>query len=603
MSDGLLTTVLAVLCAVTPLLIISYIRQRNVNRELSNAYVTIETRARFRESLVAFSQTAILGADIYSLMDAAAKEIRRALRSDFVGIFELDSSTQKLRMRAGEGWDEGTVGNIAVRLDSSSQAGFALLTNGAVVISDLAHEKRFTVPEYLKKHRVASGMSVILHGSRNPAGVISVHSRVLRAFTADEISYLEAISNLLSVAMERKRTESSLFASEQRFRLLAESVREYVIIMLDPTGHILSWNMGAERIKGYKAEEVLGRHFSIFYPQEDIDAGKLERELTIAKREGQYFEEGWRLRKGGVPFWASVVITAVFDEEGILRGFAKVTRDLTEKKKADDELRSLAERLEVTNKELEVSNKELEAFSYSVSHDLRSPLRAVDGYSRILDDDYAQTMSSDARSCIRKIRENSAEMTQLIEDLLSFSRMGRTEMRRTVIDMNQLVNETIQSMADELKGRSIEWKISKMPQVQADPAMLRLVLQNLFSNAIKYTRPRKHSSVSVEASSTDTEYVFSVHDNGVGFDMEYKSKLFGVFQRLHSNEEFEGTGIGLANVQRIVMRHGGRVWGESVTGKGASFYFTLPKVVREERLAPLQIQGSLVVADTESIQH
>lgn len=226
--------------------------------------------------------------------------------------------------------------------------------------------------------------------------------------------------------------------------------------------------------------------------------------------------------------------------------------------------------------QLESANKELEAFSYSVSHDLRAPLRRIDGFIHVLEKDNAAELSEDARECLQKISASAADMSRLIDDLLAFSRMGRAEMRETHFEMGELVNEVRQRLMEEAKGRYIEWEIQELPTMRGDRSLLRQVWVNLLSNAVKYTRPRNPARIQVNCAQKGNEWEFVVSDNGVGFDMKYVSKLFGVFQRLHHAHEFEGTGIGLASVQQIIKRHGGSVWAEAKLGEGATFHFTLP---------------------------
>jgi signal transduction histidine kinase len=246
------------------------------------------------------------------------------------------------------------------------------------------------------------------------------------------------------------------------------------------------------------------------------------------------------------------------------------------------QVRSLNEGLEQRVRErteaLEEANRELESFSYSVSHDLRAPLRHIAGFTQLLAKKLpAEVMDETLRSYVDAINEAAVEGGKLVDELLSFSRMGRQEIRRSHVNLTELLDEVRRYTAEEAAGRTIEWKISSLPDVQADPAMLRLVLRNLLSNAVKYTRPVERPVIEVSAVVTPAEVQLSVRDNGVGFDMRYVHKLFGVFQRLHTAEQFEGTGIGLANVRRIVLRHGGRVWAEGAIGQGAAFHLTLPR--------------------------
>jgi len=237
----------------------------------------------------------------------------------------------------------------------------------------------------------------------------------------------------------------------------------------------------------------------------------------------------------------------------------------------------LERRVHVRTAELEAANKELEAFSYSVSHDLRAPLRHIDGFSDLLRRHAIATLDEKGQRYLAMISDSAKSMGVLIDDLLSFSRMGRSEMQHASVDLDELVAEVRAALGSEMTGRDIEWNVSPLPEVVGDRAMLRQALVNLLSNAIKYTRGRAPARITVAATEEEQETVLLVRDNGAGFDMTYQHKLFGVFQRLHSAEDFEGTGIGLANVRRIVQRHGGRIWAEGKLGEGATFFMALPR--------------------------
>jgi PAS domain S-box-containing protein len=367
---------------------------------------------------------------------------------------------------------------------------------------------------------------------------------------------------------QRKRAQQQLRESEERFQLLVENVQDYAILMLDTGGHVASWNSGAERIKGYRADEIVGRHFSAFYTPAAVAAGRPAAGLEIATTEGRYEEEGWRVRKDGTQFWASVVITALRDPNGTLRGFGKVTRDFTERKKAEEALRQQA-------RELGTANKELETFSYSVSHDLRAPIRAIDGFSRILLEAYSGVLDQQGRHYLERIVAASWRMGQLIDGLLILSHVSRRELKRQSVDWSELASSIVEELTRSAPTRRVEFVIQSGMRATGDVRLLHMVIDNLLRNAWKFTGRQPRARIEVGMETKDGRPVYFVRDDGAGFDMTYVGKLFGPFQRLHEAEEFEGTGIGLATVERIIRRHGGQIWAEGEVGKGASFYFTI----------------------------
>jgi light-regulated signal transduction histidine kinase (bacteriophytochrome) len=245
-------------------------------------------------------------------------------------------------------------------------------------------------------------------------------------------------------------------------------------------------------------------------------------------------------------------------------------RELAERLKSEEKLSQL-------NAELQTVNQELEGFSYSVSHDLRAPLRHLTGFAELLQKNKHANLDETAQRHLSYISSAASQMGQLIDALLAFSRVGRTELHQRTLDLNTLVQEVINSLLPETHGRNIVWQIAPLPVVNADLNLLRAVLTNLFSNALKFTRPRDVAKIEMGYTDNERETVFFIRDNGVGFEMQYVEKLFGVFQRLHTSEQFEGNGIGLANVRRIIQRHGGRAWAESLLNEETTFYFSLPK--------------------------
>jgi PAS domain S-box-containing protein len=360
----------------------------------------------------------------------------------------------------------------------------------------------------------------------------------------------------------------ALLDGEKVHRLLVDSRGDFAIFMLDPNGIVTTWNTGAETIKGYSRDEIVGKHFSIFYPPKDRERGKPEQELVIAAREGRLEVAGMRMRRDGSGFWANVVISAVRDRSDNLVGFVKTTRDLTEQRK-------LQERARAATQALKNVNAELESFTYSVSHDLRAPIRQIEGFARILEEHLGEDIDAQVKHYLGRIQDGSQQMGRLVDDLLHLAQLGRQHAEPKLTSLDAIIDDVLTNLRPEIIERGIDCRIGALPTAVCDPGLMKVVFTNLISNAVKYSRNREHPVIEIGQIVREGQPVIYVRDNGVGFDMKYVDKLFGVFQRLHRAEDFEGAGVGLAIVSRIIHKHRGAIWAEAIPDKGATFFFTL----------------------------
>jgi PAS domain S-box-containing protein len=371
-------------------------------------------------------------------------------------------------------------------------------------------------------------------------------------------------------SIKRGLAEEALREQEEKYRLLIDGVQDYAIFTLDPHGMVASWNAGAERIKGYKADEIIGQNFSRFYLQSDIDQGKPKAELQIAAASGRSEVEHWRVRKDGSHFWASVVISAARNSSGSLLGFSEISQDISVRKKSEQHLMKTVE-------ELKRSNDELQQFAYVASHDLQEPLRMVASFTQLLAKRYKGRLDSEADEFIGYAVDGSNRMKGLIQDLLAYSRAGTNGKALREISSEKALQDALLNLRVTIQESGALVTHDSLPAITSDDTELVQVFQNLVGNAIKY-RGAEVPLVHVSATKNGgEEWIFSVRDNGLGIDPRYFERIFVIFQRLHGREEFKGTGIGLTICKKIVERLGGRMWVESQPKKGSTFYFALPE--------------------------
>ncbi|HVK53780.1 MAG TPA: PAS domain S-box protein [Burkholderiales bacterium] len=392
---------------------------------------------------------------------------------------------------------------------------------------------------------------------------------------AAELAEREAAAR--SAAME-------LTAKEEHFRSVAQSANE-AIISADRHGNIVFWNEGARRTFGYEVEEILGKPLAMLIPERYREAhiGGLQRYLSKgeARVVGKTVELE-ALGKDGAEFPIELSLAAWRSYGEVF--FTAILRDITERKRAEESIKKLHANLAQHAAQLEATNKELESFSYSISHDLRAPLRAIDGFSRMLEQSYSDKIGDSGARLLHRICVNAQRMAMLIDDLLAFSRLGRQSISTARINMTALVKEVLNELAGIPGQPAPDCVLHPLPEAWGDRALIRQVWVNLLSNAIKFTGHKTPALIEVRGEQQEGDNIYWVRDNGAGFDMRYMDKLFGVFQRLHSMDQFPGTGVGLAIVQRVITRHGGRVWAESKLDEGSTFYFALPVTKRVNQL-------------------
>ncbi len=449
-----------------------------------------------------------------------------------------------------------------------------------LILERVHPEDRTIVQKTLERAAHEGGDFDYEHRLLMPDGSIKRLHIVARC-VRQESGNVEFIGAVMDVTAQKRAEEASRRSEETSLRLAAivESSSDAIIgKTLD--GIVTSWNKGAEQIFGYAAGEVVGKPVAMLIPPDHLDE---EPRIIERLRQGERIEhfETVRRRKDGQDIHVSLNISPIKDATGKVVGVSKIARDITERQRAEEEIRKLNAELEQRvierTAQLVAINKELEAFTYSVSHDLRAPVRHIAGFTELLQKHSDAVLDDKSRRHISMILDSAKRMGALVDDLLAFSRIGRAETRETTVHLEQLVKSVVGEIAPDTQGRNIVWRIGTLPICQGDPSMLRLVFVNLVSNAVKFTRTREQARIEIDSlNGKPDEVVVFVKDNGVGFDMKYEAKLFGVFQRLHSQEAFEGTGIGLATVQRIVHRHGGRVWAEGAIENGATFYVALP---------------------------
>jgi PAS domain S-box-containing protein len=490
------------------------------------------------------------------------KIINLAIEAGEIGVFTWDVEIGKLQ------WNKYMHEHFGVPVDKFRGTYQDFLDK--VHPEDVAKVEASITSDFDKKSRYKIDYRVVLDdGKINYIEATGVLSR-------DNAGKAVEMTGICLNMTEKKEFENLLREKEERFRLALEySPTGMALQGLD--GKWLKVNKALCNIIGYSEEELLLTNSQAITHPDDLEKDIVYMNKLISGEVESYHLEKRYIHKNGEDVWIEISKSMVRNEAEFPLYFISQMQDITQRKQAEIEIKRMNKILEAHTEKLEHANRELESFTYSVSHDLRAPLRSINGYAQVLKEDYASSLDNEGNNVIDIVIRNAQRMGQLIDDLLEFSRIGRKEVAKGIVNMPDLVESIANEMVEQEKDRVIDLTILPLEKVKADLQMIRQVWINLISNAIKYTRNKEVALIEIGCKNLEDEVCFYIKDNGVGFNMNYVNKLFEVFQRLHRNDEFEGTGVGLALVRRIINRHGGKIRVQAKENEGATFYFTIPK--------------------------
>ncbi|NMM11287.1 MAG: PAS domain S-box protein [Polaromonas sp.] len=516
-------------------------------------------------------------------------------RMAWVG-YALDDAAQSIQPMAHAGKEDGYLASIALSWRDGSvigqgPSGRSIRSGQPEYRSDISRSDNFYWRDAALERGYLSSISLPLRDGQRSFGVLCLYSAVVEHFTSDEVKLLQELADNLAFGIGNLRARLERQRSEAAARQAAAQLREQASLLdraqdaifvrnLDST--LRFWNKGAERLYGWTAEEVQGRTMAeLMYLNPQLLIAAMDQTLA---NDGDWTGELEQVARDGSPVSIEARWTVVRDDQGLANGVLGINTDIRERKRAREEIlllnASLEERVQQRTVQLKFANQQLEAFSYSVSHDLRSPLSVIDGFSDLLEKSMAKTsndpLTDRCQHYLSRIRAGASQMGELIDALLSLAQVSRSSLRWEPVDLSALAERWLANAQERQPGRPTQWHVEAGLTAQGDSRLLQQVLDNLLSNAWKFSAGEARTEITFgHESNRAGETIYFIRDNGAGFDMAYAKKLFGAFQRLHSQSEFAGTGIGLATVHQIIVRHGGRVWGESSVGRGATFYFTL----------------------------
>jgi PAS domain S-box-containing protein len=539
-------------------------------------------------ALQAVTEAALAHLSLHELLDSLLGRIRTLLGTDTATVLLCSPGGDRLIVRASQGLEEEVEQEVAIPMGRGI-AGRVALRAEAVIVDDV---RRMDVVS-LQLLRLSSMMVAPLLAEGSLVGVLHAGSIAPRHFTDGDLHLLQVVADRVALAVKnallfdrvqgelalRTEAEAGLRESERRFRLMVEGVKDYAIFMLDPEGRIASWNAGAERIKGYTADEIVGRHFSVFYTPPDVARAYPQMELEVAARDGRFEDEGWRVKKDGSRFWANVVITAVRDG-GELVGFSKVTRDLTERKRAEEHREALLAREREARRAAEAANLAKSEFLAVMSHELRTPLTAVMGYGELLLEGIPELLPPGSEDFVRRINVSARHLLGVIEEILAYASMeaGTATLRAGAADLAEVAREAVVLLEPQARKRGLELRVH-LPgaplQGVTDAGKVRQVLAALLGNAVRFT-PAGH--VSLELRAADGAAAFRVADTGIGIAPGHHEAIFEPFWQVEQSQtrEVGGTGLGLAIARRLARLLGGELSVESEPGRGSTFTFVLP---------------------------
>ena len=534
--------------------------------ERKRAEAALQTGKERLELLAGVAERLLRAEAPQVIVEEICRMVMAHLDCQFFFNYLVEEPGQRLRLNASAGIPEEAAAEIR-NLDFGVAVCGCVARDGQRIIANDVQRSEDPRTQLVKSYGVQAYCCHPLMAQGRLIGTLSFGTRTRLLFTPDEVALMKSVADQVAVAMQRLQSEQAVRESEEQYRLLFSANPNPMFVFDEETLRFLAVNDAAVSHYGWSREEFLGMTVLDVRPAEDRESA-----MESIWRHRRPHEEPIGVfrhrRKDGTVM--HVEITASSISFAGRPGRLSSMNDVTERKKAEEALQDHARKLEETN-------RDLEGFAYTISHDLRAPLRAINGFAHMLAEDYGHSLEEEAKRRLEVIESNAVKMGMLIDDLLAFSRAGRTAMSVSRIDMNRIVAEVMETLKISDWGASAGIHVAALPPAHGDPALIRQVFANLLENAVKFSRNSPAPKIEVGSFARDGEEVYFVRDNGVGFDMKYEEKLFGVFQRLVTEKEFEGTGVGLAIVQRLVTRHGGQVWAEGRPGEGASFFFTLSR--------------------------